>query len=68
MIQKVNLEEKFSLLNDYWSPKIASQINNFAIKLVKIQQECRLILLEPVETLNTGNVENERTAAMPGAI
>jgi mannose-6-phosphate isomerase-like protein (cupin superfamily) len=121
MIQKVNLKDKFSLINDHWQPRIAGTINDFAIKLVKIQgefiwhhhdhedelfmvmkgqlrinlrdqeavvlnegefviiphgvehqpiaeQECELILLEPAETLNTGNVQNERTVAEPRTI
>jgi mannose-6-phosphate isomerase-like protein (cupin superfamily) len=39
MIQKVNLGDKFSLIHDHWQPRIAGRINDFAIKLVKIQGE-----------------------------
>jgi mannose-6-phosphate isomerase-like protein (cupin superfamily) len=39
MIQKVNLEDKFSLINEHWQPRIAGRINDFAIKVVKIQGE-----------------------------
>jgi mannose-6-phosphate isomerase-like protein (cupin superfamily) len=35
-IEKKNLEEKFKQINDYWSPKIAGEINDSHIKLVKI--------------------------------
>jgi mannose-6-phosphate isomerase-like protein (cupin superfamily) len=39
MIEKVNLEEKFRLFRDYWSPKIVGQINDFQVKLVKLKGE-----------------------------
>jgi len=113
MIEKVNLAYKFSLFNDYWSPKVAGQVNDFAVKLVKLKgefiwhhhdnedelflvvkgrlrielrdgevvldegefviipkgvehrpvadDEVHVLLLEPNTTLNTGNVQNERT-------
>jgi mannose-6-phosphate isomerase-like protein (cupin superfamily) len=38
-IEKVNLAEKFALFSDYWSPKIAGQINDFHLKLVKLKGE-----------------------------
>jgi mannose-6-phosphate isomerase-like protein (cupin superfamily) len=112
-IEKANLTQKFGLFNDYWSPKIAGEINNFAVKLVKLKgefvwhhhdvedelflvikgqltiqlrdgevvlnegefviiphgvehlpvakDEVHVVLLEPKETLNTGNVQSERT-------
>jgi mannose-6-phosphate isomerase-like protein (cupin superfamily) len=36
---KVNLAEKFSLFSDYWSPKIAGELNGQCVKLVKLQGE-----------------------------
>ena len=39
MIRKVNLSEKFSLFHDHWSPKIAGEVNDFHVKLVKLQGE-----------------------------
>lgn len=36
-MQKVNLAEKFSLINDYWSPKIAGELNGQQVKLVKFK-------------------------------
>ena len=115
-IQKVNIEEKFGLFSDYWSPRIAGDLNDSHIKLVKVkgeftwhhhetedelflvvkgrlviqlrdrdivldegefavipkgvehrpvaEQEAHILLLEPKSlTRNTGNVENELTAA-----
>jgi mannose-6-phosphate isomerase-like protein (cupin superfamily) len=38
-MDKVNLAEKFALFSEYWSPKIAGQINDFLVKLVKFQGE-----------------------------
>jgi|SRR5215831_8000146 len=112
-VDKVNLARKFSMFNDYWSPKIVGEINDSHVKLVKCkgefvwhqheaedelffvvkgslliklrdqdifleegeffiiprgvehlpsaEEEAHVLLLEPKTTLNTGNVENERT-------
>ncbi len=114
-METVNLAEKFGLFQDYWSPKIAGELNDSYLKLVKFkgefvwhhhehedelflvvkgrlliklrgrdiwlgegefvvipkgvehmpvaQEEVHVLLLEPKATLNTGNVENERTVA-----
>lgn len=113
MIQVINLQEKFSKITDHWHPRIAGELNDSHVKLVKVQgeftwhqhdhedemflvvrgtlviklrdgdltihegefviiprgvehcpvagQEVEMILLEPKTTLNTGNVQNERT-------
>jgi mannose-6-phosphate isomerase-like protein (cupin superfamily) len=113
--EKVNLSQKFSVFSDYWSPRIAGEVNDSYVKLVKFQgefvwhhheiedelflvvkgrmlmrfrdrdvwveegefiivphgvehmpvapEEAHVILLEPKSTLNTGNVQNERTLA-----
>src|SRR5579885_1640833 len=114
-MEKVNLAQKFSLFDDYWHPRIAGDLNDSHIKLVKVKgeflwhhhdsedelflvvkgrllmklhdgdiwleegeflvvprgvehcpfapEEAHLLLLEPQGTLNTGNVQNERTVA-----
>jgi mannose-6-phosphate isomerase-like protein (cupin superfamily) len=113
MIEKVNLRQKFSLLDEYWSPRIAGELNDSYVKLAKLKgefvwhhhdqedelflvvtghltiklrdgdieldegefvvipkgvehlpvahEEVHVLLLEPKSTLNTGNVQNERT-------
>ena len=38
-MEKVNLNQKFDLIQDYWSPKIAGEINDSYIKLVKCKDE-----------------------------
>ncbi len=110
---KVNLAEKFDLIHEYWSPKIAGQLNGQYLKLAKFKgefiwhhhqdedelflvtkgkltiqlrdgdvtldqgeffivpagvehrpvatEDVHAIMLEPISTLNTGNVTNERT-------
>jgi len=110
---KVNLAEKFNLIQEYWSPKIAGQLNGQFVKLAKFkgdfvwhrhqnedelflvtkgrltiqlrdgavtlkegeffivpagvehrpvaEKEVHALMLEPISTLNTGNVTNERT-------
>ncbi|HLJ32756.1 MAG TPA: cupin domain-containing protein [Ktedonobacteraceae bacterium] len=114
-MEAVNLSEKFGLFSDYWSPKIAGELNDSYLKLVKLkgefvwhhhehedelflvvkgrllirlrdrdiwlnegefvvipkgvehlpvaEEEVHVLLLEPKTTLNTGNIENERTVA-----
>jgi mannose-6-phosphate isomerase-like protein (cupin superfamily) len=39
MIEKVNLREKFGLFGDRWSPKIAGEVNDSYVKLVKLEGE-----------------------------
>src|SRR6516164_749600 len=114
-MDKVNHAQKFSVFNDYWSPKIVGEINDSHVKLVKLKgefvwhhhetedelflvvngslliklrdqdifleegefviiprgvehlpiakDEAHVLLLEPKTTLNTGNIQNERTIA-----
>ena len=38
-MEKVNLAQKFSLFQDHWSPKIVGELNDFHVKLVKVQGE-----------------------------
>lgn len=114
----VNLAQKFAAFHEHYSPKIVGELNNFYVKLVKVQgefmwhrhdaedemfmvmkgelhiklrdpdgkerdevirpgefiivphgvehmpyatEEVHLMLFEPATTLNTGNVQNERT-------
>ena len=114
MVAKVNLAEAFAKIPEVWSPHVAGDINNFQVKLVKLDGkldwhhhdiedelflvvagrmkmglrtgdvivepgefiivphgvehcpealdgECHVVLLEPGSTLNTGNVETEKT-------
>jgi len=112
-MEKVNLADKFDLFQEYWSPKIAGELNDSYLKLVKVkgefvwhhheaedelflvvrgrlviklrdrdivlnegefviiprgvehcpvaEEEVHVLLLEPKSTVNTGNVESERT-------
>jgi len=38
-MEKVNLEAKFALFSDHWSPKIAGELNDSYVKLAKVQGE-----------------------------
>jgi mannose-6-phosphate isomerase-like protein (cupin superfamily) len=112
-IEKVNLAQKLSMFQEYWSPKLVGEVNDFAVKIVKLKgefvwhhhdhedelflvvkgclrielrdgevvldagefviiprgiehrpvadEEVHVLLLEPGSTLNTGNLQNERT-------
>jgi mannose-6-phosphate isomerase-like protein (cupin superfamily) len=116
-MEKVNIAQKLTLFQEYWSPKIVGEVNDSYVKLVKFQgefvwhhhenedelflvvkgklliklrdqdiwlnegefviipkmvehmpvaeEEVHVLLLEPKSTLNTGNVQNERTVAAP---
>ncbi|HEY5616065.1 MAG TPA: cupin domain-containing protein [Bacteroidota bacterium] len=39
MLTKVNLAQKFKLFNEHWSPKIAGELNDSHVKLVKFKGE-----------------------------
>ena len=39
MIEKVNLSEKFKLFAEHWSPKIAGEVGDSYVKLVKFRGE-----------------------------
>ena len=38
-MNKVNLAEKFALINEHWRPKVVGELNGQEIKLVKFQGE-----------------------------
>ncbi len=38
-MDKINLDEKFALFNEYWRPKTIAALNGQEIKLVKVQGE-----------------------------
>lgn len=38
-MEKVNLAEKFRLFDEQWRPRIAAEVNDFHVKLVKVQGE-----------------------------
>jgi len=39
MIQKVNLNDKFKLFNEYWSPKVVGELNDSHVKIAKFKGE-----------------------------
>jgi len=39
MIDVVNLTEKFSMISELWDPKIIAQLNDYHLKIAKIQGE-----------------------------
>jgi mannose-6-phosphate isomerase-like protein (cupin superfamily) len=38
-MEKVNLAQKFSEFDDFWSPKIVAELNGQAVKLARLQGE-----------------------------
>ena len=38
-MEAVNLAEKFSRFQDYWSPKIVGELDDYQVKLVKVKGE-----------------------------
>jgi mannose-6-phosphate isomerase-like protein (cupin superfamily) len=39
MVEKVRVADKFAKFNDYWSPKIIGELNDFYVKAVKFKGE-----------------------------
>lgn len=39
MIETINLAQKFELIRDYWSPRIAGGLNDSYVKLAKLKGE-----------------------------
>ncbi len=38
-METINLSRKFSLFQDYWSPKIVGELNDSYVKLIKVKGE-----------------------------
>ncbi len=38
-MEKINLQEKFSLFDEYWSPKVVGELNGQMVKVAKIKGE-----------------------------
>ena len=38
-MEKVNIEEKLSLFQDYWNPRIVGELNGQQVKVVKFKGE-----------------------------
>jgi len=36
-MKKINLEEKFTMFNEHWTPKIIAELNDYQIKIVKVE-------------------------------
>jgi mannose-6-phosphate isomerase-like protein (cupin superfamily) len=39
MIEKVNLAQKFDRFDEYWSPRVAGELNDSSVKLAKLKGE-----------------------------
>ena len=39
MIETINLAQKFSLIHEYWSPRIAGELNDAYVKLARLRGE-----------------------------
>ena len=113
MAKKINIQDKLSLFNDHWNPRIIGELNKQHVKLAKIkgefiwhkhdhedemflvlkgtlkiefrdrieiireneiiivpkgvehrpiaEEEVSIMLFEPATTINTGDLDNERT-------
>ena len=36
-MKKINLDQKFALFNELWTPKIISELNDYQIKIAKVE-------------------------------
>ena len=37
--KKINVKEKFTKINEYWSPRVITEMNDYQFKLAKIKGE-----------------------------
>ena len=35
--KKINIKEKFTKINEYWSPRVITEMNNYQFKLAKVK-------------------------------
>jgi hypothetical protein len=76
----INLLSKFSKFTDQWSPKIIAQMNDYHLKIAKVEgeiyivpkdvehkpfatKECKILLIEPAGTVNTGDAGGNQTVS-----
>lgn len=38
-METINLAQKFARFSDYWNPKVIGELNDFAVKIVKVKGE-----------------------------
>jgi mannose-6-phosphate isomerase-like protein (cupin superfamily) len=38
-MDKINISQVFEQIHDHWNPRIAAEVNDFAVKFVKVQGE-----------------------------
>tara|TARA_B100000683_G_C12483516_1_gene552216 strand:- start:635 stop:994 length:360 start_codon:yes stop_codon:yes gene_type:complete len=114
-MKKINLDEKFALFDEHWTPKIITELNDYQIKIVKVEgdfvwhnhsdtdefflviegtlfiefenetmelnagelyvvpqgvqhrpfatEECKIMLIEPRDVVNTGEEKSDLTAS-----
>jgi mannose-6-phosphate isomerase-like protein (cupin superfamily) len=114
MYKSINIQDKFQKITEYWEPKVIAQLNNYQLKLAKINgqfvwhnhpetdeifivikgnmdiefrdgkvslkegelfvvpkgkehkpiavEECSILVIEPIGTVNTGNAGGNMTA------
>ena len=70
-MEKVNIIEKLGMFADYWNPRIIGELNIVPRTIEHkpvADEEVHLLLFEPSTTMNTGNVENEKTRKNPERI
>jgi hypothetical protein len=53
MNTKVNLDRQFGRFHDHWHPRIVATVNDYDVKLVKVQGE--FVWHQHQDTLNTGD-------------
>jgi hypothetical protein len=42
-MEKINLQQKFALFSEHWTPKMVGAMNEFAVKIVKVKDEAENI-------------------------
>jgi hypothetical protein len=57
----VDLADTLGRFTDLWSPKVVARMNDYEVKVVKV--ETHALLIEPVGVVNTGDAGGPLTAA-----
>jgi hypothetical protein len=55
-MKKINLEEKFALFDEHWTPKIITELNDYQIKIVKVEGSLFIEFESETMELNTGEL------------
>lgn len=68
--ERVRLDQRFDRVDEHWSPKIIATLDDYDVKIAKIEdpvadETTEIVMLEPHGALNTGDADGAGTAGEP---